>query len=756
MDQGSPHRNAAFPFAIAAIFTVVVFGLFWFFFLGPETPVGLGWYLFSFAAGLTMIVLPCTLPLAFVIVPLSMGKSAAKGIGMAVSFGIGVAIMLSLYGVAAAIVGEVAIGTLGAPLEVVKNWLYFLAGIFAYLFALSEIGLINFRMPTYSGAAPAFIQKRSDYLKALLLGLFLGNVGVGCPHPATPVILTRIAVSGDVFYGWLLFFVHAVGRVLPLLLLAFLAVLGVNALSWLVARKDKVERATGWGMIFVAAFILVLGLFTHDWWVASGQHTLLEEITQEERFLGIIIDRFNLGGLPHSHDLPTGEGLFGLPVEWGSWVLVLLWILPLWWYFFKKKKFAAVAPDEEKKIETRVLPWRLWLNVVLSAFLIITFVYYLPLRFLHQTETHMMEEMMSEKGMMREDMHTDAGHDASAETQYHEEGAVREGLAVNLNITPVPVAAGTSTRLDFFVNEKPGNIPVTDLEIEHEKLMHVIGVRSDLNEFFHIHPVVTDTPGLLSVNHVFSQPGFYKIWSEVKKDGENHAFGHPETSVTGEGAREEKKVSFGRNVIIGQYQVSLKLDEPVVKGHEHELSFDIHTFTGDEVEVEEYLAAKMHLSVIKDDWNQFMHIHPVRDAEHAALGENGAIAESNGQELFQRNKISNGAHPEEEGDHHGIRLVPEAFANGDGDAHGAIQEKGKDEVINFNATFPEAGLYKAFAQFRPKGIDLPQDEALTAEFWIKVEEKAPSTISPWWINFVWAIAAIVVLSILVKRYLQVR
>src|SRR3989338_4071951 len=167
MDQGSSHRNAAFPFAIAAIFSVVVFGLFWFFFLGPETPVGLGWYLFSFAAGLTMIVLPCTLPLAFVIVPLSMGKSAAKGIGMAVSFGIGVAIMLSLYGVAAAIVGEVAIGTLGAPLEVVKNWLYFLAGIFAYLFALSEIGLINFRMPTYSGAAPAFIQKRSDYLKAL-------------------------------------------------------------------------------------------------------------------------------------------------------------------------------------------------------------------------------------------------------------------------------------------------------------------------------------------------------------------------------------------------------------------------------------------------------------------------------------------------------------------------------------------------------------------------------------------------------------
>ena len=61
------------------VLAVIVLGLIWFFFLGPDTPVGLGWYLFSFAAGLTMIVLPCTLPLAFVIVPLSLGNGAARG-----------------------------------------------------------------------------------------------------------------------------------------------------------------------------------------------------------------------------------------------------------------------------------------------------------------------------------------------------------------------------------------------------------------------------------------------------------------------------------------------------------------------------------------------------------------------------------------------------------------------------------------------------------------------------------------------------
>jgi len=211
-----------------------------------------------------------------------------------------VTIMLSAYGIIAAIAGEIAIGALGAPLESVKNWLYFIAGLFAYIFALGELGLLRFRMPTYTGAAPAFIQRRQDYLKAFFLGIFLGNIGVGCPHPATPLILVEIARAGDVLYGWSLFFIHAVGRVLPLFLLAILGVLGVNGLSWLVKRKDKVERATGWGMVFVAGFILVLGLFTHDWWVASGQHTIFEELTQEQTVTTLFAEQIGQGKA-HAH-----------------------------------------------------------------------------------------------------------------------------------------------------------------------------------------------------------------------------------------------------------------------------------------------------------------------------------------------------------------------------------------------------------------------------------------------------------------------
>lgn len=341
-------------FSVIGLIALVIFGVLWISVVGktPASSQSVGWYVFSYAMGLTMIVLPCTLPLAFVIVPLALKGGGLKGMGISLCFGVGVILMLSMYGVLAAYAGRAALRAgevltntsgLESRLDAIKNWVYFIAGIFAYAFALGEIGLMKFHMPTYTGSAPAFIQKQQDYIKAFLLGMFLGNVGVGCPHPATPLILIEIISSANVWYGWTLFLVHAIGRVIPLLLLSFLGLLGINALSWLVARKDKIERATGWSMVFVAGFILTLGLFTHAWWVNSGQHTLFEDVTGEKFFLGKVIQQFGFAGRPHAHGPEMGNGLFGLPLAWGNWFLAALWILPLWLYY-RQRENALKAP----------------------------------------------------------------------------------------------------------------------------------------------------------------------------------------------------------------------------------------------------------------------------------------------------------------------------------------------------------------------------------------------------------------------------
>jgi cytochrome c-type biogenesis protein len=60
----------------------------------------------SFAGGVSNIFLPCTLPLAFIIVPLSMAHDYKKGFIMSLLFGLGLIITLAVYGAAVAEIGK--------------------------------------------------------------------------------------------------------------------------------------------------------------------------------------------------------------------------------------------------------------------------------------------------------------------------------------------------------------------------------------------------------------------------------------------------------------------------------------------------------------------------------------------------------------------------------------------------------------------------------------------------------------------------
>jgi hypothetical protein len=372
-----------------------------------------------------------------------------------------------------------------------------------------------------------------------------------------------------------------------------------------------------------------------------------------------------------------------------------------------------------------------------SAFIIVTFVYYLPLLFLHtqtggqHVETagehtsgemmpHMdehMEEMMD--GMMvDEHAQGESAAHGHGESAYHEETSVTEGLVVNLNVTPSPVQVGNPVKLDFFVNVKPGNVPVTNLEIGHERLIHVIGVRDDMNEFFHIHPdAVPERPGFFSIERTFAKPGIYKLWSDVKQGGKVHSFGHPKFTVDGEGSRSEKSADLGTNVIVGDYQVALDYGGKIISGQEADITFEIRSVTGTPVAVEPYLAAPMHLTVIKDDLRVYIHAHPEEEHGHGA------------------------AKP----------IIPRALANGGGHSEDPAEQ------ISFHLSFPEAGIYKLFAQFRPAGIALPSDKSLVAGFYVQVEPpKGILAYSNWWTNLIVSLIIIFFLSIGVKRFITIK
>ena len=65
------------------------------------------WMMISYIAGLSMIILPCTMPLVFIIVPLSMGHCYKKGLTMSILFGLGLTITITVYGTIIAKIGDI-------------------------------------------------------------------------------------------------------------------------------------------------------------------------------------------------------------------------------------------------------------------------------------------------------------------------------------------------------------------------------------------------------------------------------------------------------------------------------------------------------------------------------------------------------------------------------------------------------------------------------------------------------------------------
>ncbi|MBI2988274.1 MAG: cytochrome C biogenesis protein [Deltaproteobacteria bacterium] len=291
----------------------------------------------AYTSGLSMIVLPCTLPAVLVIVPLSLGRGYRRGFMMALLFGIGLTITIGAYGVAIAYLGKILY------LDQATLLMWLIAGIAAYWFGLSELGLLRWKLPAYGGPLPSAIQQRGDYLKSFGMGLLLGNAGIGCPNPAFYVLLAHIAASGSLATGASLGLIHGIGRATPLLALSILAILGVNATGWLLAKRERIQAAIGWGLIGWAALVIPKGyLFGHAFWEESVFHKVWNMLVHA-----------TLGA--HIAESPEVEKILGdMTVRdpwllYGPWVFIALLVaIPALWNYYQQLK-----NREEVKIDAR-------------------------------------------------------------------------------------------------------------------------------------------------------------------------------------------------------------------------------------------------------------------------------------------------------------------------------------------------------------------------------------------------------------------
>ena len=204
-----------------------------------------------------------------------MGQGYKKGLSMALLFGAGLTLTIAAYGIGISVLGETA------SLDQVTTIMFLIAGIAAFVFGLSQLKLINLKMPAYSGT-PKFIQNRGDYSKSFFMGLLLGNAGVGCPNPLFYWLLIYIAGAGSIEIGASLGLVHGVGRAIPLIFLSVLAILGISVTKGLTVKREKIEQGTGWMLIVIGAFLIINGLPEgHQWYeetfVHQGWNQLVEK-----------------------------------------------------------------------------------------------------------------------------------------------------------------------------------------------------------------------------------------------------------------------------------------------------------------------------------------------------------------------------------------------------------------------------------------------------------------------------------------------
>lgn len=256
--------------------------------------------------------------MVMLIVPLSVAAGARKGLLVAATFGIGVAISMTVFGVFTAGIGAY----FGINAAVKQVWV--VAGVIAYAFALSQLGLFKLEMP-FKVKSPR-LSGRTFYVAPFIFGLMLGDAGIGCPSPAFFLLVTYIISSADLAQGAILGFLHGFGRATPLFFLATLALLGTNVTKGLAARMNKINAATGIGVLLLGSFIITIGLFG-DWFVLTIFDKALTSFF------------FNIFGSPGTarDAFFVGRGELTAGWQYGPWITLVLFIIPMVIWAFRRR-----------------------------------------------------------------------------------------------------------------------------------------------------------------------------------------------------------------------------------------------------------------------------------------------------------------------------------------------------------------------------------------------------------------------------------
>lgn len=211
---------------------------------------------------------------------------------------------------------------------------------------------------------------------------------------------------------------------------------------------------------------------------------------------------------------------------------------------------------------------------------------------------------MEEHETTTEENHEDV-HSEDVEEEAHGDGHSEHGTSTNGDSEVIPMISEVNGEFVITLKDNQGEL-VSDIEVNHEKLMHLIVVSSDLNVYKHLHPETND-PGVFKVQHGL-EAGEYRVFVDIKpKDlayevnpisvnlGDAHGDHNHETLQP-----DSQLVKESGNHQVTLNPTSLKVNEEI------QLKFDLNG----EIP-EQYLGALGHVVILDEKAEQYIHVHPL-------------------------------------------------------------------------------------------------------------------------------------------------
>jgi hypothetical protein len=244
--------------------------------------------------------------------------------------------------------------------------------------------------------------------------------------------------------------------------------------------------------------------------------------------------------------------------------------------------------------------WMLSAIVYLGIVIVGYFIYEAVFKEEQSVDTHGTEHDTS-VDVMEENSENHTSH-SSAETAHEHDEQANSESAVNVTVNE------ENKTLVMTLEDISGN-PVTDLEVNHEKRLHLIVVDEHLDQYHHLHPDET-APGQFEIASQLEE-GTYKAFVDIKpKNLDNEVqpisfiVGNPDTDDHSHGSLEvdqklEKTID-GNKVTLST--TPLVVNEPVT------LTFDVHG-----AKLEQYLGALGHVVILDEQGEEYLHVHPLEE-----------------------------------------------------------------------------------------------------------------------------------------------